>query len=217
MALPTDDTPSGVTIRTDIPVSHHPDTIRGDGPGATLAKGAMKTIYEAHGKINTVAAQVQDKPRLATAVTPVAESAIRGAGRTITLLTAQIEHLDKAIADTLKRPVEAGLAGQIRQHWANQSNRLSGLQSAIKDGDAATISAVLHAPHYLSGLTADQQGIIRTLAAARFAPKEVATRAETEAAMHRLTAVTDEFMGKITECINSWKDADQRILEEGLR
>ena len=206
----------GVVIRLDIPPDHHPGTLRGDGPGAVLGREALTGIYEAYGKINDTAGRVTDKARLASAAQPFAERAVQRAGRAVTTLTAQVEHLDGEIATALRPPVEPGLAAQIRGHWAGGGKALTGLRRAIADGDATTASAVLNAPAYLSGLTDKEQGVLRTIAAERFAPMQVARRAETFAALERVERATNHFMETIAGNLREWKDAESKIIEENL-
>lgn len=207
----------GIVIRLDIPPDHHPAVVKGDGPGATLGRTALTGIYEAYGKINDTAAKVADKGRLASAAQPFAERAVQQAGRAVTTLRKQVEHLDSEIATALKPPVEPNLAGQIRGHWAQSGKALTGVKAAIDDGDAATMSAVLNAPAYLSGLTDKNQAVLRLVAAQQFAPDMVAQRGEAADALERVERVTDHFMVTIADKLRDWRDEDGKVIEEALR
>ena len=207
----------GIVIRLDIPPDHHPAVVKGDGPGATLGRAALTGIYEAYGKINDTAAKVADKGRLASAAQPFAERAVQQAGRAVTTLRKQVEHLDSEIATALKPPVEPNLAGQIRAHWAQSGKALTGVKAAIDDGDTATMSAVLSAPAYLSGLTDKSQATLRLVAAAAVAPDMVARRGETADALARVERATDHFMQTIAGRLREWRDDDAKIIQESLQ
>ncbi len=208
---------TGPIVRLDIPPDHHPAVVRGDGPGARLGRETLAGIYEAYGKINDVADKVRDKGRLATATQPYAERAIAMAGRAVATLTKQVAHLDTEIAGALKPTVEPGLAVQIRSHWAASNGQLSGLQKVIEGGDVATASAVLSAPAYLSGLSDANQGVLRLMAASKFAPDHVARRAETADALARVERASAHFTETIAGRLREWRDDDARLIQEALQ
>lgn len=207
----------GIVIRLDIPPDHHPAVLKGKSPGANLGRAALTSIYEAYGKINDTAARVSDKGRLASAAQPFAEHAVQSAGRAMTTLRSQIAHLDGEIATALKPPVEPNLAGQVRAHWAQSGKALQGVKAAIDDGDMTTMSAVLSAPAYLSGLTDENQAVLRLVAAAAVAPDMVARRGEAADALERVERATDHFMQTIAGRLNEWRDDDAKIIQEALR
>lgn len=207
-----------VIVRLDIPPDHHPAVIKGDGPGAELGRGALTSLYDAYGRINDTAAKVDDKARLAAAAQPFAERAIQQAARAAATMRQQVEHLDKEIAGVLRAPVEPHLAGQVRSHWAQQAGAkaLKGLREAIEAGDRETVSAVLHGPSYLSGLSPENQALLRRMAAEKFAPEQVARRAETADALARVERASSHFMETIAGRLREWRDDDSRIIEENL-
>ena len=208
----------GIVIRLDIPPDHHPTVIQGDSPGAVTGRGALTAIYDAIGKINDTAARVQDKGRLASAAQPFAERAVQHAGRAMVTLKKQVEHLDSQIATAIKPQVESNLAGQIRDYWANSGSKaLPGLREAIEDGDAATMSAVLHTPAYLSGLSDKDQEILRVTATKRYAPDKAVQRAEAADALERVERATNFFMETIAGNLRKWWDDDAKIIQEGLQ
>ena len=147
----------------------------------------------------------------------LAEHAVQSAGRAMTTLRKQVEHLDSEIATALKPPVEPNLAGQIRAHWAQSGKALTGVKAAIDDGDTATMSAVLSAPAYLSGLTDKSQAALRLVAAAAVAPDMVAQRGEAADALARVERATDHFMQTIAGRLREWRDEDATIIQESLQ
>ena len=207
----------GIVIRLDIPPDHHPTVIQGDSHGAITGRGALTAIYDAIGKINDTAARVKDKGRLASAAQPFAERAVQAVGRAMETLKKQVEHLDSQIATAISPPVEPNLAGQIRDYWANSGSSLPGLRKAIEDGDAATMSAVLHTPAYLSGLSDKNQEILRVTATKRYAPDKAVQRAEAADALQRVERTTNFFMETIAGNLRKWRDDDAKIIQEGLQ
>ncbi len=206
-----------VVVRLDIPPDHHPAVIKGESPGAGLGRGALTSLYDAYGRINDTAGKVQDKARLASAAQPFAERAVQQAGRAIKTMQQQVAHLDREIATALRPAVEPSLAAQIRAHWAGTGAKaLPGLRKAIEAGDAATVGAVLNAPAYLSGLSEENQGLLRAMAAEKFAPEKVAQRAETADALARVERATTHFMETMAGRLREWRDDDSKIIEEAL-
>ena len=204
-------------IRIDITPSAHPGNVSGEGQGAQLAKGAMKSLYECYGRVNDVAGQVKDMGRLAQAARPHCERAVSRASQAIKTLQGQVEHLDHEIATTLRVQVEPGVAAQIRSHWAGKKTGLGGITKAIESGDDVTASAILHAPAYLAGITNDDQALLRVMAGKKFAPEKTAQRAETAAALGKVEFAMQTFVADLGDKMRAWSDADSKLIEEGLR
>jgi hypothetical protein len=209
---------TGTVIHLSVPLDHHPGTIRGESPGASLGRAALSTLYDGAAAINTTAERVQDKARLASAAQPYAERALASAGRALATMRAQVGHLDREIASALRPTVDPTLAGQIRSHWARQgAGALPGLRAAIDQGDLATIGAVLGAPAYLSGLSPESMALLRDIAARRLAPAQVSARAETADALSRVERATSHFASSTAEKIREWRSVDDKIIREGLK
>ncbi|MPY74913.1 MAG: hypothetical protein GEU87_11685 [Alphaproteobacteria bacterium] len=213
----------GVVVRIDIPPSNHPGMIRGDGPGAQSGRAALGHLYDAWGKIQDAAKVVTDKGRLAAAAQPFAERALDRASRALDTLTQQTEHLDREIAAAITPPQSDARAGEIRNYWLARAGTatkgkasltaFTGLRAAIEEGDLVTMSAVLSAPAYLSGLTQEQQGLLRLAAARRVVPDHVARREETDTAIARVRGAIDDFSATMARSLKDWRDDDHRHLE----
>ena len=133
-------------------------------------------------------------------------------------LKKQVGHLDTQIATAISPPVDPTLAGQIRDYWANNSSKaLPGLRKAIEEGDTATMSAVLHTPAYLSGLSDENQEILRVIATKRYAPDKTAQRAEAADALQRVERATNFFMETVANSLRDWRDQDEKIIQESLQ
>jgi len=95
-------------------------------------------------------------------------------------LTETADTLDKAVAFALTDddPATKALAGEVRAHVKSlpAKERFGFLQNAIKAGDLATVSAVVNAQPFLSGMKPEEHGSARLLAAQTFAAEAVAQR-----------------------------------------
>lgn len=92
--------------------------------------------------------------------------------------------LNKAVAFALTDPDGASptgiaLAGEIRAHTKSlpKNDRFGFLQDAIHNGDLPTVAAVLQGAPFLSGLTVEEQGNARSIAAEKFARQTVTEHA----------------------------------------
>lgn len=210
-------------VRLDIPPDHHPDVVKGDSPGAETGRAALSALYGTYGKINDTANRTTDMGRLAAAAQPFAEKAIDGAAKAMGTLEDRIAHYDAEIATAIAPKGSDTTAAEIRAHWSGRmeggggAKSLSALVTAVRGGDTLTTSAVLSVPAYLSGLSDEQQGMIRLQAAEAVAPEHVKYRAEAEAALAKVRRATEHFTTEVGAKLREWRDEDQRIIEEGLR
>lgn len=94
---------------------------------------------------------------------------------------------------------------------------LNELREVVKSGDLTTISAVLNAPAYLSGLSIENQGLLRAMAAQRLAPDKVVWREETIDALARVERAADHFMQTTADRLREWRDGDDKIIREVLQ
>ena len=92
--------------------------------------------------------------------------------------SSSVANAEQAIESKIAPPIDAGLAAEIRGHWARRldnpganAGRLEELIAAVKV-DVRASAAVLGAPAYLAGLSAGQVGMVRSVAVETFAPEE---------------------------------------------
>ena len=214
---PSNTEPStGLVVRLDIPPDHHPAVVKGDSPGAATGRAALTALYEVYGKINDTARQVSDKARLATAAQPFAERALNTAGRALATLAQQIEHLDTMIEQELTPAKNSPQAGEVRAYWRGQPKSIAPLTKLFRSKDATTISAILSAPSYLSGLDDAQQGLLRVIAAETIAPDKVQQRAEAADAARRVEHAMNHFTETIAANLREWRDEDSKIISDNL-
>lgn len=201
-------------VRIDIPPDHHPDTLRGDSPATQTGREALTHLYDAYGKINDAARVVRDKGRLASRAQPFAESAIRRADATLGRLRTMRDRLGNAIEAAITPVQVPNERSDIRAYWRAQKTPLGGLSKVIASGDMATISAVLSGPAYLSGLTDEQQELLRQQAARVVAPDQTSQLSDTEAAIQRVERALSHFTDTIAVNIRAWRDEDHKHLEK---
>lgn len=207
--MPTKDT----IIRIDIPADHHPGTLKGDSLGTGMGREALAGLYDACGKINDVARAVTDKGRLATRAQPFAEQAIAKADTLLGKLRALDGHLRKTIGEALSPVQVPNERSDIRAFWRSRKSPFTELAPLVDAGDMATIGAVLSGPAYLSGLTAEQQGILRDRAEFVVRPEETAHLKEVRAATTRVERALAHFVDTMAGNLRSWRDDDQKALE----
>ena len=78
------------------------------------------------------------------------------------------------------------------------------------------MSAVLNTPAYLSGLSDENQALLRVVAARKMAPEQVQQRAETADAVQRVENAMGHFTTTIAANLREWRDEDSKIISENL-
>lgn len=75
------------------------------------------------------------------------------------ILVKQIAHFENELTQPVEAKAAAPVAKEIREHAKGLSTteRHAFVQQALRDGDATTLTALLGAPSYLSGITGDMQ------------------------------------------------------------
>lgn len=158
--------------------SLHPDNVKEvDGydeqtaPYVSLAETAFSEAYIGIGQVHTAREQANTNPTWndAQRVIHTQEFAEKVFSRIARRMDGAMASLDKGIAALeaqLSAPVTSvaaqGVAVEIRAHVKAlpTNKRLSFIQSALAAGDAVTVSSVLGAPSYLSGLDAGLQAAL---------------------------------------------------------
>lgn len=95
-----------------------------------------------------------------------------------------IATLDREMADQLALR-EGSYSSEIRAHFAglDKNARISAIRTAIEAFDKETLAAVLTAPCYLSGFTAEDQALFHRIYAEKHAPKLIARKAVIQKAL----------------------------------
>lgn len=182
--------------------------------GLRAAKNALQTMYEARTKVEHAKQQIlhdgsrtEDGQILAIAdlsdqtfdrvskVTSPSENVI---GRSL-------EALEHRMREATRAPGSSPMAAEIRAHakQAGETETMTLVRRAAERGDLDTVGAVLNAPAYLSGITEDTQGALRTAAAKQLAPDDWAQYQALQQARTTLERAIQAFQKASRE------DADQ--------
>ncbi|WP_454756890.1 hypothetical protein [Cupriavidus campinensis] len=157
-------------INTDVTPSLHPSVIEAvDGYEQHMAyvveaRNAFDEAYKALSTIHNARRAVADDPTMTDTakLLAVAEFADKHSDKLFRRFDGAVARLTLTVRDhesKLTAPVQqaaaAPVAAEIRAHVKamNQGERASFLNDALRVGDTQTITAVLGAPAYLSGLT----------------------------------------------------------------
>jgi hypothetical protein len=128
--------------------------------------------------------------------------------------------VSQAIDDPNRKTQEGlSLANSIREHvkaMGNGADRLAFLADAIAQGDKQTVAAVLHAPGYLSGLSAANLDLLRLQAADRFAPLEHRQQVAAAKILDQVTAAGAQLMVRFQKAI-ALKSSAKAKAEEALK
>lgn len=137
----------------------------------SMTEGAFAHAYVQLGKVFDAGETVRSDPTLTEAaavlkVADYADKAFTGIAQRFDAAQANLRTIVASIESDLTAPVESRasstLSAEIRSYVAKlpDGERMSFVMKAIKDSDARTASAILGAPAYLSGLTADMQAVL---------------------------------------------------------
>lgn len=165
-------------VNTSVTPSIHPSNITSlDGYDETTADAvadvvsAFETAYEGLTNIHLARQAAKQNPALTEAaqILVVADYAEKHFKKIAAQLDVANARMQKSIADgerQLSQPLESGAIGgytaEIRAHMKGlkQTERVAFMNDAIRAGDSKTLSAVLGAPHFLSGLSSVERDML---------------------------------------------------------
>lgn len=123
-------------------------------------------------------------------------------------LTALDTKIEGALTDPRARMPDAlALAGETRAHVKalQDGERFGFVHAAISQGDLATVSAVINAPPFLSGLKPEEVAQLRIAAAQKFAPLETAQRQAVATIAERVRGAAQAMSAKYGEVMRRRK------------
>ena len=112
--------------------------------------------------------------------------------------------VNAALDDPSRRTAEGlSVAAEVRAHVKAlaEGERLAFVKAAVDRGDRRVVSALFAAPPFLSGLTDEQQGTMRELAAARLAGQDHAQLCAVEAVIQRVQAAGGHLVGRYAKIV----------------
>lgn len=120
-----------------------------------------------------------------------------------------IASVEREIAETLGIK-EGTYAQEIRSHFSQlaKNDRVAAITAAIDAFDKETLGALLSAPAYLSGLSADEQATFKRLYAEKHAPDAIKRKAILEEAVAINSRAFDEAIVEVGTMFPKSKIAD---------
>lgn len=195
-----------VTLRLKIPSDAHPATLAGNGPSADTGRAALASLYGALGTLLDAEPKVpvEAQPELVGPARDLATRTIKSAAKAIDTLTGQQDHYQKQITAALTPKVSDVVQSEIRAHFKSRGkDAFTEIMGLLRAGNPAALP-VLSGPAFLSGLTDEQLGVLRTHAETSFAPDATAGRAEAEAALAKVKKETERFTATAGEKLKKW-------------
>lgn len=109
-------------------------------------------------------------------------------------------------------PAGVALASEVRAHLRgmDKAKRAAFVSERVEAGDLSTVAAMLSAPAYLSGLGADEVGVVRKLAERKFAPVESAALASARQARELVENAGRSFATAWTQRVRDLGPGNQK-------
>jgi hypothetical protein len=212
----------GTAVRGDVPPSLHPDVVLPlaealDREGTVgraaygAARAALEDMYGAYADIEDAERALRAAGRdaeLAGAASRAFDRTAAAADRRIAEMRRHRAALAARVSDALADPRAAApdgvaLAQEVRAHLRGlpDAERVRFLHGAVEADDRRTVAAALAAPPYLSGITAQQAGAVRGLAAARWAPVDSAQAAAVDRAVERVMTASGSLVARYAKAL----------------
>jgi hypothetical protein len=208
-------------IRLNVPLDNNPAVIRGvhlekQASLHEALRNAMQHLYDTWGAIGDLAEKVQDKTLLAQRAQPVCERAIRAAESAVAHARQRATDLDKAIRGQLVPTRADAAAVEIRTYLRQQKEPLAAANGLVSAGDRRSVAAVLDAPPFLSGLTADGQRAIELRARGAFVPDDQGLLEDLNANVPKLERALASFTERMAANLREWASADHKLIDREL-
>jgi hypothetical protein len=247
-------------IRTDVPITIHPDSLAGLGRtldkentlgvnAYSAAREALKLCYDSYALLNDAEKALKDAqpinnknrsskdlrmvdgtPTLVPNSKEFVASAEQAWARIAPAIDRRVKELTgiqtvlwKRVAEALddphrKTPEGLSLAAEVRAHVKAlpHEERMQFAMNAINEGDKSTVTALLHAQPFLSGLDAKAHATMRQQAAAKFAPSDSAQYEATVAAVDRVMQAGSSLSARYSKVMRL-KDSPQAKAAEQMK
>ena len=158
------------------PADYDPGVVEGDSAVAASARSALGGLHAVWKEVGDVARNPSvPAPELARVAQGAVERALRRADKASETIGREVKEAERALEAKIAPKVEGVIATEIRQHWAQRlsgrGDKLGELLAAVRQ-DVRTSGAILSAPAYLSGLSAEQFETVRAQAIEGHAQEE---------------------------------------------
>lgn len=210
--------PDSPPVRADVPIDLHPDALGGHAKVLdvettigryALADGrtALTLAYTAIASLNDAEKAVREATGEAPeAFFDAADKAVRRAtsqlDARVASLSNHIKALETRVAEALASP--SAVAAEIRSHVKAlpANKRTTFAHEAIQRDDKTTVAALLAAPSFLSGLDDKELGLVRTRAAAKFAPVDASQLTATREVLDKVHAAGSRLIARYGKVVD---------------
>ncbi|PPD29008.1 MAG: hypothetical protein CTY20_07830 [Hyphomicrobium sp.] len=208
-------TRDGVTIQEGIPTDLHPEGLLGDSEPVHAGKHALDAVYTTVGTIlkteRDMGLAERPNPILQAEIArlgmPHLEKTAATVGTTIDSVERTKQLAEAAISSALKAK-DAAIAAEVRTYLrSKEKGVVTELLTAARNGDVELVAAALSAPHYLSGLTAEQASELRNIAALTFAPGHSAMLDDCNRVLERLNRAQEYLVDWSRKAKSRWLDS----------
>lgn len=140
-----------------------------------------------------------DRMALAKSAFPAIERSMKELDGARDALKAERESVERAIVREIDKGANPALAAEVRRHVASlgEMKALTFIRQRIEAGDTTTVSAVLGAPAFLSGVTDTNIATLRANAEMKFAPDRVEQRKNITRDLKRIDDVHVRLLNQI--------------------
>lgn len=204
-----------------VPTDLYPNALTGDSAPIHAARVGLEAVAATVGHISEFETKMDLKrnPHLSADVFKAAVPVLEKAGvtvlRTLEQLNSQRNTTIAAIESALKEKHPL-LGPEIRAHIKTAKSPFSEAGNAIREGDQITAAAIFAAPARVSGLTNDQLGQLREMAALQFAGETQKLLDETNKAILRVERANEfitDFTRKKKLAWNHSSEATKKLSE----
>ena len=176
-----------------------------------LAYSTVRSIYNARDAAENDTTMNDDARLVAVAelADKVTERTTKAFDYASTALTNNIAAMEKALAEPVQSRAAQSIAVEIRAHvkgLKTGAHVMDFVRQAIDRGDHDTVSAVLGAPAYLSGMTPETQAIMLRMYHEKARPDVAKRLAAAKAAQDYLDRNAGQFMPQVEKAIGGdWR------------
>lgn len=206
------------------PIDHRPEAaVRGpfiekQPELLASARAPLQAMCDLSGKLHEAAARVRDRAALAREAAPTMERVTRQLDALVADLTSRREALERQIISTITPPARDEIAAEVRAHFKSRKDAFAEIVALVRGGDARTTAAVLSAQPFLSGMTPEQQDVIRQAARTKFVPEQHGLSEDLGRCLDRVRAAGAAFVVRVGGELHKWQQPDREVaaIKQGL-
>jgi hypothetical protein len=229
MTAPVDHNPNRPTRtpnfkQQQIPVvlDHHPAAaVRGtflekDAKLVADVRAPVEAAHALRGQLNHLLDTNVDRQQLAAAATSRMGEVTRMFDKVVPALEARRAAVQRDM-DRVFTPAAADTAaGEIRSHVKGSKEPFSEAMKIVESNDLRSATALLGAPSFLSGLSREQIGTLRTYAEQRFAGEHHGMLQDLDRTIANVKRIGEQLVRDVGGAINGWSSKDAATIQKVL-